>query len=130
MDLIDRDYLLNNITEWQAMLTDENEKKLLTEVIHCIKAKDTIVDMQKLIDGVNYQKLDLDSAEEKDVKAASIYNSAIEDSLYEIKSAVYPNYKASFVWDKTCEEIHKERYEGYLINKKSKLIKSTDGKLI
>ena len=27
---IDRDYLLNNITEWQAMLTDENEKKLLT----------------------------------------------------------------------------------------------------
>ena len=127
---IDRDYLLNNITEWQAMLTDENEKKLLTEVIHCIKAKDTIVDMQKLIDGVNYQKLDLDSAEEKDVKAASIYNSAIEDSLYEIQSAVYPNYKASFVWDKTCEEIHKERYEDYLINKTSNLIKSTDGKLI
>lgn len=28
MDLIDRDYLLNNIIEWQAMLTDENEKKL------------------------------------------------------------------------------------------------------
>lgn len=114
MDLIDRDYLLNNIAEWQAMLTDENEKKLLTEVIHCIKAKDTIVDMQKLIDGVNYQKLDLDSAEEKDIKAASIYNSAIEDSLYEIKNAVYPNYKASFVWDKTCEEIHKERYKDYM----------------
>ena len=50
MDLIDRDYLLNNIAEWQAILTDKNEKKLLTEVIHCIKAKDTIVDMQKLID--------------------------------------------------------------------------------
>lgn len=28
MDLIDRDYLLNNIAEWRAMLTDENEKKL------------------------------------------------------------------------------------------------------
>ena len=28
MDLIDRYYLLNNIIEWQAMLTDENEKKL------------------------------------------------------------------------------------------------------
>lgn len=114
MDLIDRDYLLNNIIEWQAMLTNENEKKLLTEVIHCIKVKDTVVDMQKLIDRVNYQKLDLDSAEEKDIKAATIYNSAIEDSIFEIKSAVYPNYKASFVWDKTCEEIHKERYNGYM----------------
>lgn len=117
MDLIDRDYLLNNIAEWQAILTDKNEKKLLTEVMHCIKAKNTIVDMQKLIDGVNYQKLDLDSAEEKDIKVASIYNSAIEDSLYEIKNAVYPNYKASFVWDKTCEEIHKERYKDYMCTK-------------
>lgn len=100
MDLIDRDYLLNNIVEWQAMLTDENEKKLLAQVIHCIKAKDTVVDMQKLIDGVNYQKLDLRNAEKKDVKAATVYNSAIEDSISEIKSAVYPNYKAFFVWDR------------------------------
>lgn len=99
MDLIDRDYLLNNIAEWQAMLTDENEKKLLTEVMHCIKAKDTVVDMQKLIDGVNSQKIDLDSTE-SNIKAASVYNSAIEDSISEIKSAVYPNYKAFFVWDR------------------------------
>lgn len=27
MNLIDSDYLLNNIIEWRAMLTDENEKK-------------------------------------------------------------------------------------------------------
>lgn len=100
MNLIDRDYLLNNIAEWRAMLTDENEKKLLAQVIHCIKAKDTVVDMQKLIDGVNYQKLDLRNAEKKDVKAATVYNSAIEDSISEIKSAVYPNYKAFFVWDR------------------------------
>ena len=98
MDLIDRDYLLDNIVEWRAMLTDEKEKKLLTEVMHCIKAKDTIVDMQKLIDGVNSQKIDLDSTE-SDIKAASVYNSAIDDSLYEVKNAVYPNYKAFFVWD-------------------------------
>lgn len=117
MDLIDRDYLLDNIVEWRAMLTDENEKKLLTKVMHCIKAKDTIVDMQKLIDGVNSQKLDLDSAENKNIKAASVYNTAIEDSIYEIKKAVYPHYKASFVWNKTCEEIHKERYEGYMCTK-------------
>lgn len=116
MDLIDRDYLLNNIAEWQAMLTDENEKKLLVQVIHCIKAKDTVVDMQKLIDNVNYQKLDLDNTE-SNIKAASVYNTAIDDSLYEIKNAVYPNYKASFVWDKTCEEIHKERYDGYMCTK-------------
>ena len=99
MDLIDREYLLDNIIEWRAMLTNENEKKLLTEVIHCIKAKDTIVDMQKLIDNVNSQKIDLDSTE-SNIKAASIYNSAIEDSISEIKHAVYPKYKAFFVWDK------------------------------
>lgn len=55
-------------------------------------------DMQKLIDGVNSQKIDLDSTE-SDIKAASVYNSAIDDSLYEVKNAVYPNYKAFFVWD-------------------------------
>lgn len=104
MDLIDREYLLDNIVEWRAMLTDENEKKLLTEIMHCIKAKDTIVDMQKLIDGVNSQKIDLDSTESNITfsTVASVYNTAIDDSLYEIKNAVYPNYKAFFVWDKTC----------------------------
>lgn len=109
MDLIDREYLLDNIVEWRAMLTDENEKKLLTEIMHCIKAKDTIVDMQKLIDGVNSQKvnsqkIDLDSTESNITFSivASVYNTAIDDSLYEIKNAVYPNYKAFFVWDKTC----------------------------
>lgn len=40
MDLIDRDYLLDNIVEWRAMLTDEKEKKLLTEVMHCIVSFD------------------------------------------------------------------------------------------
>lgn len=100
MDLIDRECLLDNIIEWRAMLTDESEKKLLTKVMHCIKAKDTVVDMQKLIDGVNSQKLDLNSAENKNIKAASVYNTAIDDSLYEIKNAVYPHYKALFVWDK------------------------------
>lgn len=117
MDLIDREYLLDNIVAWRAMLTDENEKKLLTEVMHCIKAKDTIVDMQKLIDGVNSQKIDLDSTE-SNIKAASVYNTAIDDSLYEIKNAVYPNYKAFFVWDKTCEKMHKERYKDYMEYKK------------
>ena len=58
--------------------------------------KDTVVDMQKLIDGVNSQKLDLNSAENKNIKAASVYNTAIDDSLYEIKNAVYPHYKALF----------------------------------
>lgn len=42
----------------------------------------------KLIDGVNSQKIDLDSTE-SNIKAASVYNTAIDDSLYEIKNAVY-----------------------------------------
>lgn len=29
MNLIDSDYLLNNIIEWRAMLTDENKKNCL-----------------------------------------------------------------------------------------------------
>lgn len=33
MDLIDRDYLLDNIVEWRAMLTDEKEKKLLMNIL-------------------------------------------------------------------------------------------------
>lgn len=56
MNLIDRDYLIENINNWKNTLTDDKSKELLTEVIHCIKAKNTIVDMQKLIDGINYQK--------------------------------------------------------------------------
>lgn len=29
MDLIDRDYLLDNIVEWRAMLTDEKKRNCL-----------------------------------------------------------------------------------------------------
>ena len=44
----------------------------------------------------NIKKID------SDIKVASVYNTAIDDSLYEIKNAVYPHYKAFFIWDKTC----------------------------
>ena len=113
MDLIDRDYLINNIIDWRETLKDENAKKLLTEVIHCIKAKDTIVDMQKLIDGINFQKSDLDSAVNEDVKGVTIYNGAIDDCLYEIKNAINPNYKKAYDWDKSRTEIIKELLENH-----------------
>ncbi len=111
MDLIDRDYLLKNIINWQKTIKDNNSKKLLTEVIHCIQAKDTIVDMQKLIDGVNFQKIGLEYLDDKDIKDATIYNGAIDNSINGIKNAVNPNYIKAFDWGKTEEEIYKEQLE-------------------
>ena len=111
MDLIDRDYLLKNIINWGKIVKGNNAKKLLTEVINCIQAKDTIVDMQKLIDGVNFQKIGLEYLDDKDIKDATIYNGAIDNCINEIKNAVNPNYIKTFDWDKTEEEIYKEQLE-------------------
>lgn len=109
MDLIDRNYLLRNIIS--KLAKGNNAKTLFTEVINCIQTQDTIVDMQKLIDGVNYQKIDLEYLDDKDIKDATIYNGAIDNCINEIKTAVNPNYIKAFDWDKTEEEIYKEQLE-------------------
>ena len=111
MNLIDRDYLIENINNWKNTLTDDKSKELLTEVIHCIKAKNTIVDIQKLIDGINYQKIELgeeDGLYQEDIQSAVIYNGAIDDALKEVKEAVNHDFTDAFVWDKTPEDIAKE----------------------
>ena len=99
MDLIDRKSLLRNIIS--KLVKGNNAKTLFTEVINCIQTQDTIVDMQKLIDGVNFQKLDLEYLDDKDIKYATIYNGAIDDGINEIKNAMNPNYIKAFDWDKT-----------------------------
>ena len=104
MDLIDRECLLDNIIEWRAMLTDESEKKLLTKVMHCIKAKDTVVDMQKLIDGVNSQKLDLNSAENKNISGLSFHSKSIFN-LGEIYDAVATDPDEESLLDSEIEYI-------------------------
>lgn len=102
MDLIDRNYLLKNIISWGKLVKGNDAKKLLTEVINYIQAQDTIVDMQKLIDGVNFQKIDsLEYLDDKDIKYATIYNGAIDDGINGIKNAMNPNYIKAFDWDKT-----------------------------
>ncbi len=101
MDLIDRNYLLKNIISWGKLVKGNDAKKLLTEVINYIQAQDTIVDMQKLIDGVNFQKIGLEYLDDKDIKGATIYNGAIDDGINEIKNAMNPNYIKAFDWDKT-----------------------------
>lgn len=111
MDLIDRNYLLKNIINWGKLVKGNDAKKLLTEVINYIQAQDTIVDMQKLIDGVNFQKIGLEYLDDKDIKYATIYNGAIDDGINEIKNAMNPNYIKAFDWDKTEEEIYKEQLE-------------------
>ena len=111
MNLIDRDCLLKNIISWGKPVKGNNAKKLLTEVINCILAQDTIVDMQNLIDGVNFQKIGLEYLDDKDIKDATIYNGAIEDSINGMKNAVNPNYIKVFDWSKTEEEINKEQLE-------------------
>lgn len=57
--------------------------------------------MQKLIDGVNFQKIGLEYLDDKDIKDATIYNGAIDDGINEIKNAMNPNYIKAFDWDKT-----------------------------
>jgi hypothetical protein len=101
MDLIDRNYLLKNIISWGKLVKGNDAKKLLTEVINYIQAQDTIVDMQKLIDGVNFQKIGLEYLDDKDIKYATIYNGAIDDGINGIKNAMNPNYIKAFDWDKT-----------------------------
>ena len=83
------------------MVKGNNAKKLLTEVINYIQAQDTIIDMQKLIDGVNFQKIGLEYLDDKDIKGATIYNGAIDDGINEIKNAMNSNYIKAFDWDKT-----------------------------
>lgn len=109
MDLIDRNYLLRNIIS--KLVKGNNAKTLFTEIINCIQTQDTIVDMQKLIDGVNFSKIGLEYLDDKDIKDATIYNGAIDNCINEIKNAVNPNYIKAFDWDKTEEEIDKERLE-------------------
>lgn len=99
MDLIDRKSLLRNIIS--KLVKGNNAKTLFTEVINCIQTQDTIVDMQKLIDGVNFQKIGLEYLDDKDIKDATIYNGAIDDGINEIKNAMNPNYIKAFDWDKT-----------------------------
>ena len=43
MDLIDRECLLDNIIEWRAMLTDESEKKLLTNALRILASEFVMV---------------------------------------------------------------------------------------
>lgn len=109
MDLIDRKSLLRNIIS--KLVKGNNAKTLFTEVINCIQTQDTIVDMQKLIDGVNFQKIGLEYLDDKDIKDATIYNGAIDNSINGIKNAVNPNYIKAFDWGKTEEEIYKEQLE-------------------
>lgn len=118
MRLIDADYLVNNILEWQKALPDD-QKQLLTKVIHCINAKDTVFDVQKLINSVYDEKLDLEYVDEKDVKDAVLYNGAISDVIEDIKLAVNPFHVGEYIWDERGLNESIEEYHQYCINHKN-----------
>ena len=88
------------ITLWQADLKDESAKNLLKQVIHCINAKDTIFDVQKLICGINANRLEYGFIQPEDVKDAVVYNGAIDDVMEEARNATNPFYRDCFDWEK------------------------------
>ena len=100
MTLIDKDYLINVITLWQAGLKDELEKNLLEQVIHCVNAKDTIFDVQKLLCDINSNRLENDFVQQEDIKDAVIYNGAIDDVMEKVRNATNPFYRDCFDWEK------------------------------
>lgn len=68
-----------------------NKKKILEEVIHCINAKETVVDINKLIQSINYEKLDPhDFVDSQDIKDATIYNGALDNVLDRVKLSINP----------------------------------------
>lgn len=99
MRLIDADALIKNILNWQKELKNDESKELLSQVIHCINAKDTVFDPQKFIDETLEQKLELEYIEKEDVPDAVIYNGAIEDIMDKIKYAMNPNCWKQFQWE-------------------------------
>jgi hypothetical protein len=104
MRMIDADELVTNILNWQAELKDDKAKELLTEVVHCINAKRTVCDIQKLIDGLQANILDYGSMGRDYARDAVTYNGAISDAMTEVKYAINPDYVADFTWEKGKEK--------------------------
>lgn len=76
-------------------------KKVLEEVIHCINAKETVVDINKLIQSINYEKLDpQDFVDSQDIKDATIYNGALDNVLDRVKLSINPTLVNQFDFDK------------------------------
>lgn len=101
MRTIDADYLIDVITKWKNSLSDQKEKKVLEEVIHCINAKETVVDINKLIQSINYEKLNpQDFVDSQDIKDATIYNGALDNVLDRVKLSINPTLVNQFDFDK------------------------------
>lgn len=82
MRTIDADYLIDVITKWKNSLSDQKEKKILEEVINCINVKKTVVDINKLIQSIYYEKLDpQDFVDKQDIREANIYNGALKKMI-------------------------------------------------
>lgn len=91
MRTIDADYLIDVIIKWKNSLSDQKEKKILEEVINCINVKETVVDINKLIQSIYYEKLDpQDFVDNQDIRDANIYNGALDNVLNRVKLSINP----------------------------------------
>ena len=111
IELIDKNYLIDNIKNWIEIVGNDAQKEILTQVIHCIQAKDVIIKMQALIDEINYQQIEPEGLNESEIRDAVIYNGAIQDTLDIIKNTLRPNYEKSLIWDKSPTAIEKKYIE-------------------
>lgn len=105
MRAIDADELVENILNWQKMLPDDKSKELLTQVIHCIDAKRTVFDLQKLICEIHEQKLDYEYVLKEDIKDATVYNGALDDVMEKVKMSTNPYCWDKFTWEMQNKEI-------------------------
>lgn len=104
MRTIDADYLIDVITKWKNFISNETEKKILEEVIKCINVKETVIDINKLIQSINYERLDPnDFVDNQDVKDATIYNGALDSAIDKVKLAINSAFWNQFDFKKTYD---------------------------
>lgn len=93
IELIDKNYLIDNIKNWIEIVGNDAQKEILTQVIHCIQAKDVIIKMQALIDEINYQQIEPEGLNEDEIRDAAIYKELFKIHLMLSKIPCVPIMK-------------------------------------
>lgn len=73
----------------------------MEQVVHCIKAKDTVIDIRKLIQDLNYEKLDVSLADDTTKSSCVLYNDAIDDAINDLKWSINPLFQSQFDFEET-----------------------------
>ena len=91
MRTIDADELLQVVTDWEKIYENKTPEicELFEQFKHCIKAKDTVVNIQKASDGITEEGWYADGDE----------RGAYRRALYLLQQAVNLRYQGEFIFD-------------------------------